>query len=923
MIARLKELHKLGQSIWYDNIQRSMFSSGKLEGLIASGVMGMTSNPSIFEKSITGSDDYDGSIYELSSAGLDLDSIYEQLVLADIADAADILRNVYDRTDGLDGYVSLEVRPTLATDTDKTIEEARRLFMTLDRPNVMIKVPATSQGIPAVKALIAEGININVTLVFSISQYEAVADAYLAGLEQRLAAGHEISHVASVASFFVSRVDTAVDKKLQEIGDTTLQGKIGIANSKAAYLHFQQIFGGSRWEKLRSAGARVQRPLWASTSTKNPAYPDTLYVDNLIGPDTVNTIPPVALEAFIDHGQVELTLEKQVDRALTQLDQLESLGIDLEDITQTLQDEGVAAFENSFRSLMDSLSQKVALFRTRGSGFSTRLGDYQDTVKRALAEVQHDQVIKRLWEHDYTLWKPDPTEITNRLGWLDIAERMKAKLPDLEDFVSDIREAGFRHVLLLGMGGSSLAPEVFSKAFGTREGYPDLSVLDSTDPGAVTSHAAGLDLTKTLFIVSTKSGGTVETLSFFKYFYNLLASSQGVASPGSQFIAITDAGSSLDQIATRYQFRRTFHNDPNIGGRYSALSYFGLVPAALIGINLRELLERSLSTDIDQAAHLGVIIGELAERSRDKLTLITSLEIASFGDWLEQLIAESTGKEGHGILPVVEEPLNQTSYYADDRLFVFLELPGDSSIARQSAEFERAGYPLIRMQINDLYELGEQMFLWELATAVAGTRLKINPFDQPNVESAKILARRMVSTYQEQGELPKLKNAHNFYPITVYPDQLLEMEGLESARQVVDKFLAGSMQGAYISLQAYLQPSNEADQVLQALRAELRDQTRLATTLGYGPRFLHSTGQLHKGDAGRGMFIQLIGGKGPHAPIPDEPGSDQSGIDFGTLIQAQALGDHQALLDAGRRVLRIDLGPDPIQGLRELTRQGK
>ena len=922
MIARLKELHKLGQSIWYDNIQRSMFASGKLEELIASGVMGMTSNPSIFEKSITGSDDYDGSIHKLSSAGLDLDSIYEQLVLADIADAADILRNVYDRTDGLDGYISLEVRPTLAMETNKTIDEARRLFMTLDRPNVMIKVPATSQGIPAIKALIAEGININVTLVFSISQYEATADAYLAGLEQRLAAGHDISHVASVASFFVSRVDTAVDEKLQEIGDTTLQGKIGIANSKAAYFHFQKIYSGSRWEKLRSAGARVQRPLWASTSTKNAAYPDTLYIDNLIGPDTVNTIPPAALEAFIDHGQVGLTLEKQTDLALAQLDHLKTLGIDLEDITQTLQDEGVAAFENSFHSLMDSLSHKISHLRKKDAVFSTRLGDYQAIVEGALVEIQKDQVIKRLWEHDYTLWKPDPAEITNRLGWLDIAERMKAKLQDLEEFALDIRQAGFEHVLLLGMGGSSLAPEVFCKAFGTREGYPDLSVLDSTDPGAVTSHAAGLDLSKTLFIVSTKSGGTVETLSFFKYFYNLLASSQGVASPGSQFIAITDAGSGLDQIATRYQFRRTFHNDPNIGGRYSALSYFGLIPAALIGINLRELLERSLSADIDQAAHLGVIIGELAERNRDKLTLITSPEIASFGDWLEQLIAESTGKEGRGILPVVGEPLNQASYYAGDRMFVFLELLGDASIARQSADFERAGHPVIRMQINDLYELGQQMYLWELATAVAGTRLKINPFDQPNVESAKVIARQMVNTFQEQGELPALKDTYNFYPITAYPDQLLEMEGLGSARQVVDRFLAGAMPGAYISLQAYLQPSNEADQVLQALRAELRDQTRLSTTLGYGPRFLHSTGQLHKGDAGRGMFIQLTGGKGPDAPIPDEPGSDQSGIDFGTLIQAQALGDLQALLDAGRRVLRLDLGPDPIHGLRELTRDG-
>jgi transaldolase/glucose-6-phosphate isomerase len=918
MSERLKEINKLGQSIWYDNIQRSMIASGKLDKLIASGVTGMTSNPSIFEKSITGSTDYDSSINELTSIDLNLDLVYEKLVLEDIASAADILRKVYDSTGGLDGYVSLEVRPTLAMDADNTVLEARGLFSRLERPNIMIKVPATPESVPAIKTLIAEGININVTLIFSLEQYESAAEAYLAGLEERLASGKDISHVASVASFFVSRVDTAVDKDLTKIGNTSLQGKIGIANSKIAYRRFHQLFSGERWESLAAAGARVQRPLWASTSTKNPAYPDTLYVDNLIGSNTVNTVPPHTLEAFIDHGKVESTLEKDVDQANLQIKELEALGVDLDQITLNLQQEGVAAFKQSFLSLMDNLSKKVNQLRNRGRNFSTSLGDYHDRIEKAVQEVDEQKVIKGIYEHDYTIWKNEATEITNRLGWLDIAQRMKPSLAELEMFVSEINQAGFTSVQLLGMGGSSLAPEVFREIFGVRDGYLDLAVLDTTDPDAIYARAASLDLAKTLFIVSTKSGGTVETISLFKYFYNQVATRLDGEGAGSHFIAITDAGSQLDQISTDFKFRRVFHNDPNIGGRFSALSYFGLVPAALIGVDLEKLLASTETMDKNQAALLGTAIAELAKDDRDKLTLLISPKLASFGIWVEQLIAESTGKDGHGILPVVGEPVSKASDYGDDRTFVQLKLSGETDYDDLLAELERRGNPLMRLQVDNIYEIGGQMLLWELATAVAGTRLKINPFDQPNVESAKVLAREMVSVYLERGELPQSASARVLDGIMVYPDQEPVWDGIESTRQVLNQFLADAGPGAYIALQAYLQPTAEAEQLLQILRAQLRDATKLATTLGYGPRFLHSTGQLHKGDAGQGMFIQLTKKADHNLPIPDQAGSDISGIDFGVLIQTQALGDRQALLESGRRVLRLDLGQEPIRNLQLL-----
>lgn len=919
MAQPLKELSNLGQSIWYDNIQRSMFASGQFNELIAAGILGMTSNPSIFDKAISGSSDYDDAIKDLHAKGRDLDSIYEGLVLEDIASAADLLRAIYDRSEGLDGYVSLEVRPTLARDTENTILEALRLFETLDRPNIMIKVPATSEGIPAIRQLTAEGVNINVTLIFSLDQYEMVAEAYLAGLEERLASGQDISRISSVASFFVSRVDTAVDRQLEDIGNKALQGKIGIANSKAAYRRFQHIFAGQRWESLESAGARVQRPLWASTSTKNPAYPDTLYVDNLIGPNTVNTVPPAALEAFIDHGQVQLSLESDMDLALEQLHELRSLGIDLDQITQTLQEDGVAAFEKSFLALMDNLSQKVDRLQNGKPGFQSQLGDYEDAVYGAMQEIAQNDIIDRIYARDYTLWKQEPEEISNRLGWLDIAERMKGSLADLHEFVTETRQAGIEKALLLGMGGSSLAPEVFRETFAVADGFLDLAVLDSTDPDAIAAQAAALDLEKTLFIVSTKSGGTVETISFFKYFYNQVADVIEDQEPGSHFIAITDAGSQLDKIAEKYNFRRIFHNDPNIGGRYSALSYFGLVPAALLGVDLEKLLDLVASADKNEAARLGVIMGELARAGRDKLTLYTSPAIASFGNWVEQLIAESTGKDGRGILPVVGEPVNPAHSYGNDRIFVYLKVQDDTHFDQHVADLEATGQPVVRMQMDTIYDLGAQMFTWELATAIAGTRLQINPFDQPNVEAAKVLARQMVSAYQDQGELPGQKASIEIDDLSIYPDQNQITVGAVSVKQIIKRFLGEAEPGAYIALQAYIQPTPQAEQHLQALRSQLQTETGLATTLGYGPRFLHSTGQLHKGDAGKGLFIQFTSDPEAHIPIPDQPGTEQSGIDFGVLKQAQSMGDRQALLDSDRRVLSIHLGQDTEASLESLV----
>jgi glucose-6-phosphate isomerase len=540
--------------------------------------------------------------------------------------------------------------------------------------------------------------------------------------------------------------------------------------------------------------------------------------------------------------------------------------------------------------------------------------------------MRDNRVMSRIWTHDHTVWKPEPAEITNRLGWLHTPEMMGDSIQRLEELADAVRADKYTHALLLGMGGSSLAPEVFRKTFGVKEGYLDLAVLDSTNPGAVLAHAEQRDPQRTLLIVSTKSGTTVETLSFFKFFYNWVRDSLGEKGAGDHFIAITDPGTPLVDLAERYDFRNTFLNDPNIGGRYSALSYFGLVPAALMGIDIRTLLDRAMTTVCNCEAcncpvagnnnggRLGVVLGELAKAGRDKVTLVTSSQIESFGDWAEQLIAESTGKEGKGILPVVREPVGLPANYGEDRLFVYMRLEGDDTYDGEMAELERAGHPLVRLSLHDLYDLGGQLFLWEMAIAVAGYRLGINPFDQPNVEAAKVLARQITAEYREKRSLPDEKPALTGGDISVYG----EIAGGTPGEALVG-FLGKAHAGAYIALQAYVQPTAETDEALQALRTRLRDRFRLATTVGYGPRFLHSTGQLHKGDAGRGLFLQFTADDQRDTPIPDEAGSSASAMTFGVLKASQAIGDRQALLNAGRQVIRFDLGRDMVGGLKRLA----
>ncbi|HZI21435.1 MAG TPA: bifunctional transaldolase/phosoglucose isomerase [Gemmatimonadales bacterium] len=883
----MQALLDLGQSVWLDYLRRGMLQSGELQRLIDDGLRGMTSNPTIFEHAIGGSTDYDEALARVAPSPRSDREVFELLAVDDVRTAADLFRPVYDASNGADGFVSLEVSPTLARDTAGTIAEARRLWTAVDRPNVMIKVPGTREGWPAIERLLTEGININITLLFSIAHYRAVAEAFLRALEARRTARQPIDRIASVASFFVSRVDTEVDRRLDAGGGgggggvTGLRGKVAIANAQLAYAWFREQLVDRRWRGLAEAGAKPQRLLWASTGTKDPTYSDVLYVDSLIGPHTINTVPPQTLQLFEDHGTVQATLPGDLAAARQVFERLGS-AIDFTDVTRVLEQEGVEKFARSFETLLGVIAAKrKALMAAAPPRHSAELRAFDQAVSVRLAELERGDVPKRIWGRDPTVWKPDPAtpEISDRLGWLGVGEMMAQQVKALSAFAEETRQA-FDRVVLLGMGGSSLAPEVMWRAFGRRTGYPGLTVLDSTDPRAVTAAVSGGAVGRILFLVSSKSGTTQETDCLFRYFW------EATGHRGSQFVAVTDPDTPLAQLAGERSFRRTFLNPKDIGGRYSALSYFGLVPAALIGVDVGQLLHRAhrmaeacaawVPARQNPAAWLGAILGEAALAGRNKATFVLSPGVGSFGLWVEQLIAESTGKEGTGIVPVAEEPLGPPDVYGRDRVFLALTLAGETSDATdaQLRALTAAGHPVVRLALEDRYDLGQEFFRWEFATAVAGAILRINAFDQPNVAESKQNTKEVLAHHQ---------------PPT-----------LPATAAELDRLLAGVSPGDYLALMAYLPPTLENDRRLAAARTRLRNRLKVATTLGYGPRFLHSTGQLHKGGPPVGHFVQITEGADPDVPIPGLP------YTFGQLEAAQAEGDLRALRMRGRPAVRID-----------------
>jgi transaldolase/glucose-6-phosphate isomerase len=914
----IRELKRLGQSLWLDNIRRQLITSGELARLRDEGITGVTSNPTIFEKAVSGSTDYDEAMVQLVSAKRKPADILWDLMVEDIQAAADVFRPVHDRTKGLDGFVSIEVSPTVATSTRRTIGWAEILRDRTHRPNVMVKIPATKEGIPAIHDQIAKGHNINVTLIFSVDRYAEVVEAYLSGLEVLQKNGGDLRKVASVASFFVSRVDTKVDKiltdKIQLSNDPAqkralerLYGKAAIANSKMAYERYQQLFSGPRWEKLRKAGARTQPCLWASTSTKDPRYPDTYYVEELIGPRTVDTIPPATLAAFREHGEVRRSLDENLEIAKRQLKQLADAGVDLDQVTRELEVEGVASFTKSFESLLATIAKSSKDIRAgKGPRQWHSLGELQPAVDAQLAQLQKEEAPRRLWAKDSTLWSTNPAkreEIRDRLGWLNVAEKMLEHAAEFRELSAHGRT--YSDVVLLGMGGSSLCPDVLRNTFGAIKGHPRLHVLDTTDPATILAVRSKIRIQDSLFIVASKSGETTETLSHFAYFWDQVRAGGHDGMAGRHFAAITDPGTSLEKLAKDHGFRWIFPNPPDIGGRYSALSYFGLVPGALMGVDVAELLERAVEmahscADSVPAADnpgvwLGAVLGRLALEGRNKLTLIASPKIASFGYWVEQLIAESTGKQGKGIVPVEGEPVGKPAVYGDDRVFVYIRMDSDP-VNRAVRALERAGQPVVTLTLRDKLDLGGEFLRWEVATAIAGSILGIDAFDQPNVQESKDNTKKVLGKFRASGKLPAAVS-------------LPAAKSRTGLRSLIER----AKPGAYFAIMAYATRTAASEAAIASIRSTVRDRTHFATTAGYGPRFLHSTGQLHKGGPKTGLFLQVVMDDTRDVPIPGQPYS------FSILKQAQSLGDLQSLTSRRLPVLRVTLGREPSAGWRALA----
>ena len=938
----LRTLNEYGQSVWLDFVSRDLLKSGGLANLIAEdGLRGVTSNPSIFEKAIGHGDDYDALIAQAEASGdLDPGALFEDLAVRDIQEGADTLNSVYEQTQRRDGFISLEVSPYLAMNTHETIEEARRLWREVNRRNLMVKVPGTKPGLTAIRTLIGEGINVNVTLLFSQQVYADVAEAYISGLEAFAKKGGDPHKVASVASFFVSRIDTLVDDELDKrIAATSdpaekarlqvIKGKVAIANAKLAYERYKQIYADERWRRLAQQGAQTQRLLWASTGTKNKAYSDVLYVDELIGADTVNTMPPATMDAYRDHGRPRPSLEEDIAGARAVLDALPRAGISIDAVTAKLVDDGVRLFADAADHLYAAVQKKRrVVLGSKLNTMSYKLPEeVEKDVEAALEDWRKEGKVRRLWAADASLWTE--TDEAHWLGWLEIVDKQLKGVAHLQDFADEVKRAGFKDVLLLGMGGSSLGPEVFVETFGTKPGYPKLHVLDSTDPVQIRRFEADIDLARTLFLVSSKSGSTLEPNIFKDYFYERARQVAGAAEAPKRFVAITDPGSSLEKMALTEGFRHIFHGEPSIGGRYSVLSDFGMVPAAAIGVDPQAFLEstaemvRSCAASAPPVENPGVILGAILgcgqRRGRDKVTIIASKGIADFGAWLEQLLAESTGKLGKGIVPVDAEPLGAPAVYGNDRIFAYLRLASDQNAEQEGAiaTLEAAGHPVVRIMVSDPMQLGQEFFRWEMATAVAGSIIGINPFDQPDVEAAKVKARDLTTAYEEAGALPE---EHAFFEgqgIKLFADPRNEAAlkpQATSLAAVLKAHLGRIGAGDYAALLAYIDRSPDHIAAMRRLRSMIRDRTKAATCVGFGPRFQHSTGQAYKGGPNSGVILQITCDDAEDLPVPGHS------YTFGVVKAAQARGDLEVLAERGRRVLRTHITGDLERGLDTLSR---
>ncbi len=899
-------LFECGQSIWLDNIRRGLIKNGQLEKDISHGLIrGITSNPSIFRKAISDSRDYENALIPMAMANVSAEDIFLQLTVEDIRKATDLFRDLYIKSQGNDGFVSLEVSPLYAHDAEKTIEQAKQLWKSVNRPNLMIKVPVTEESFPAITELTSAGINLNLTLIFSPERYKDAANAYIDGLRKRLEKGESIDKIRSVASVFVSRVDKKIDKKLSETGVSaqSLLGKAAIRNAQRIYNISLDIFSDEQFGEIKSHGGKAQRVLWASTSTKNPLYKQTYYVENLIGADTVNTVPPVTLSALQKSCNVQRTLPVPEDEIEEFFTAIEQSGININEVYAQLEDEGIEAFINDYNATLDSI-------RSRCETIRENLKDLQGSIEETFDRFDRESLMRRIYTKDPTVWTFDTSaypEIRSRLGWLDTYKNTEASISEYLTLRNELKKGGITKILLLGMGGSSLASEVIANVF-KEETDIKLQIVDSTDPIQIAEARKEHNPKETLFIISSKSGNTPEVKALLDYFMAQAKESLGdVAS--DHFIAITDPGTSLEKKARDLGFRKIFFSDISTGGRYSALTPFGILPAILMGLDPQKISPKvygmmqncspSLPVYRNEGAALGTFIGISAVSGRDKLTILTDDEFSSFGSWLEHLIAESTGKEGKGIIPVNREPDLIGKTYADDRVFVYINL--NDSQSEKIRKIKDKGLPVFEISVDETYDLFAEFYRWEIAIAVACAIMNINAFDQPNVIETKNLTTAKIDEYHTKGKIDDFPVVWSDSKTDVWAVNYDEdLTGCTSCDEIITQFVSGAEPGKnYIAINAYLPRNAETEIWLQQLRSTILQSTNCATTLGFGPRFQYATGQLHKGGINTGYIIQIISDYEQDIEIPN------ADLSFNLFERVQSMVDFDNLATNGRKAIRI------------------
>ncbi len=908
-----------GSPLCFALLSRVILASAALrEKVRKEEITGLIHEAAQTEKDLVLNHAYDSSVRQWSLKGRSVPQILDHLLMEDARAAADLLLPMFKHSEGEKGFVSLAMDPRLFADPAGILQEAQRLWKAVKHPNLLIQIPATAEGLAAMELCLVEGIGVHATMIFSAERMEDVADAYWRALQQRTQAGKKLHHVFALASFTPRPLEEKVDLLLEEKQAglkgalkqlcRKLTGKTAQAIDCLARRRLHEKFSQEPFMHWSLNGARRLKLLTeesfrpppeetqGSSGQPAPAFPEA------------DCTPLKIWQASADsekdphhHGGARLEKASQV------IGQLETLDISLSALSRQLEEQGLrsgSALQESLLAVIAEKREAVLLESRQNISF----GPLEETFRGTLEALSRAQFGRRLWSLDPTLWKAeDPVhqeEIGKRLGWLKVVEWMQPQIEGINQFVDRVRRAGFTHALLCGMGGSTLAPEVLRETFGITKGYLDLTVLDSTDPAAVLAAGARSNLETTLFIISTKSASTVETSAFFQYFWEKIRTLKGLRA-GENFIAITDPGTAMEQAARKCQFRQVFLNPPDIGGRYAALSFTGMVPAALMGVNIARLLERAKRLSMacspwigpvhNAALTLGALIGTAAMAGRDKLTLILSEKISSFGNWVEQILADSTGKDGRGVIPIEGEPLGNAELYGKDRLFVYLRI--GSKLDKHVNALIKAGHPVVTLQLEDGFDLGAEFLRWEIATATACWILQVNPFDQPNVQEAKDITREILTEYAHKGRIP-------IVPGAVSPRDV-------RFQHLLARHLHAVKKGDYVALVAFFERNLRRVKLFQEIRVALRQLTKAPTTVGFGPRYLHTTGQLHKGGTNSGVFIQFCAYDNMEAEVP---GTQYS---FDKLITAQAMGDYAALEGRHRRILLVDLEKDVEGGLRK------